>query len=113
MKLGDDRRGADAAVWRAADLGPYEGRFRSAPPVLAVEVAGRDDSEESLREKAGWYLAHGVEVVWLLFPRERRVLWITGEAERALGLADRIPEHRALPGLAPRVDLLFEQVAER
>lgn len=58
-------------------------------------------------------LEHGVEVVWLLFPRERRVVWITAEQERTLGVDDRIPEHPALPGLRPPVARLFEQVAER
>jgi hypothetical protein len=39
MKLGDDIRAADAAVWRRSDTGPSVGRLRRVPPVLAVEVA--------------------------------------------------------------------------
>lgn len=112
MKLGNDRRGADAAVWRAEDVRGYAGRFRRAPPVLAVEVAGRDDTEESLREKASWYLTHGVGLVWLLFPRERRALWLTAAEEREVLPGARMPAHTALPDLEPLLDELFEQVSE-
>src|SRR5690606_11242687 len=54
MKLGDDVRAADAAVWRRSDLGAST--VRRGPPVLAVEIAGRDDTVAMLREKATWYL---------------------------------------------------------
>jgi Uma2 family endonuclease len=64
MKLGGAVRGADAAVWRKADVGSASGGLRRAPPVLAVEVAGVDDTVELLREKAAWYLAQGTQVVW-------------------------------------------------
>src|SRR5437762_10920298 len=55
MRLGEDSRGADAAIFRRADVGPYQGGFRCVAPVLAVEVAGRYEGEAQLREKAQWY----------------------------------------------------------
>jgi hypothetical protein len=33
------------------------------PPVLAVEVTGREEGERQLRDKARWYLGAGVPVV--------------------------------------------------
>jgi Uma2 family endonuclease len=111
MHLGEDSRGADAAVWRAADLGDYHGGYRRVPPVLAVEVAGKWDAEEQLRDKARWYLEKGVDVVWLLFPKSRRVLVLTSTGEQQLGPGDRLPPHAALPALEPPVDELFAQVS--
>src|SRR5439155_7582318 len=83
MILGGETRGADVAVWRRSEVGDYVGRYRRVPPVLAVEVQGEMEDEEMLRAKARWYLAHGVVVVWLLFPAERRVLVVDAEGEQA------------------------------
>ncbi|MBX3190585.1 MAG: Uma2 family endonuclease [Labilithrix sp.] len=110
MVLGGETRAADAAVWRRDVLGGYEGKYRRVPPILSVEVQGELEDESMLRAKAGWYLAHGVEVVWLLFPAERRVLVIDAAGERALGAGDQIPARASLPDLTPRVEELFEQV---
>ncbi|MEQ9322491.1 MAG: Uma2 family endonuclease [Polyangiaceae bacterium] len=110
MKLGDEVRAADAAVWRRADLGPSTGGLRRVAPVLAAEVAGRDDTVEMLRRKAAWYLDHGVQVVWVLVPRTRTVLVLTHEGETEHGPGDSIAEHPALPELAPSVADLFQQL---
>jgi len=111
--LGGDTRGADAAVWRRSDLGAHEGTFRRVPPILAVEVKGEFEEEEALRTKARWYLAHGVEVVWLLFPRSLRVVVVGADSELSFERGQRLPEHPSLPELHPMVDELFEQIAER
>lgn len=55
MKLGEDIRAADAAIWRRDQVGPAVGRLRHAAPVLALEVAGQDEDEPVFREKARWY----------------------------------------------------------
>lgn len=111
MILGAETRGADAAVWRRDALGAYEGRYRRVPPVLAVEVQGELEDEVMLRDKAGWYLGRGVEVVWLLFPASQEIIVMTSRDDRRLGLADRLPSHPSLPGLEPFVRDLFAQVA--
>ena len=49
MILGGDARAADAAVWRRDDTEPRSGGFRRSAPVLAVEVGGRDESEDGAR----------------------------------------------------------------
>jgi Uma2 family endonuclease len=111
MHLGDDTRGADAAIWRRTHLGPLTGGFRTVPPLLAVEVAGRDERERQLREKAGWYFRAGVSIVWIVLPEEREVIVLTREAERSHRMGERVAEDRRLPGLAPAVDELFVQIS--
>jgi Uma2 family endonuclease len=110
IRLAGASRGADAAVFRRADLGAYTGGFRRVAPVLAVEVAGQDEREPHLRAKAGWYLSVGVAVVWLVLPDTREVVVMTadGEARHRTG---RLPAHAALPELAPSVDEFFVQLA--
>ncbi len=110
MVLGGDARAADAAVWRRSSLGPRTGGFRRVPPVLAAEVAGLDEDEDVLLKKCGWYLDHGVEVVWLLFPRRRDVLVVTPFARTRVSGARKLPKHASLPGLAPRAAELFRQL---
>lgn len=109
MLLEGEARGADAAVWRKADVGPHRGVFRRVPPLLAVEVAGEDEAAAELRRKAAWYLGHGVATVWLVLPHERLVLSITSEGEtRAKGRA-RLSAH-GLAGLRPTAGSLFRQL---
>jgi Uma2 family endonuclease len=112
MILGGETRGADAAVWQKHAAGPREGRYRRTPPVLAVEVQGELEDEAALLEKAQWYLSHGVEVVWLLFPSRRDVLVLTKGEQRAFAMGQRLAPQAALPGLEPAVDELFAQLSE-
>jgi Uma2 family endonuclease len=67
--FGQDVRAVDASLFRLADVGPYAGGLRRVPPVLAVEVAGKDEPPQLQLDKAAWYLRHGVQVVWVLVPR--------------------------------------------
>lgn len=110
MRLGSATRAADAAIWRRADLAGYRGGLRRIPPVLCVEVAGEDDPEATLVEKATWYRAHGVPVVWVVLPATRELLIISDEATTRLGRSDTIAAHAALPGLSPSVAELFTQL---
>ena len=110
MKLGGDVRAADVAVWRASTATPRSGRVRSVAPILAVEVSGEDEEEQVLRDKARWYLDHGVSVVWLLFPDEREVLVMSGAGEATYGLGQSLPPEPQLPSLEPRVAALFAQL---
>jgi Uma2 family endonuclease len=105
MLLGGDVRGADAAVWRAA---PAQSGFARTPPVLAVEILGKDETIDMMVDKATWYLQHGVEVVWTIDPAARRVRVTT--LNGTVDVIDRIPEHPSLPGLSPVVADLFRQI---
>jgi Uma2 family endonuclease len=110
MILGGDVRGADAAVWRRSDLQPHTGGFRRVAPVLAVEVAGQDEEEEDLRQKAQWYAEHGVAVVWLVLPAGLEVVVMTAGGVSRHGLGSRLPEIPQLAGLEPEVDSFFQQL---
>lgn len=110
--LEGDVRGADIAVWRRDVLGPIDGRYARVAPVLAVEVKGELEEEALLREKAKWYLAHGVEVVWLLLNADARVIVIDADGETTYGLLDHIPPRKSLPDLSPAVSELFRQILE-
>jgi Uma2 family endonuclease len=113
MRLRGATRGADAAIWRVADLGALHGGLPRVPPVLAVEVAGDDEAEPDLREKALWYLGSGVEVVWIILPESKEVLVIDQSGERRLHLGETLPTHPSLPDLVARVDDFFVQIASR
>jgi len=110
MMLGGDIRAADAAVWRRDQIGPSVGKLRNVPPVLAAEVAGQDEDETTLREKAQWYLRHGVEVVWLIFPETRDVLVVRRDGEARNGRGTRLAAHELLADLTPLVDGFFAQI---
>jgi len=112
MHLGDDSRAADAAIWRRTKEDAYEGGFQVRPPLLAVEVGGRDERKPQLREKAQWYLGVGVPIVWLVFPAEREVVVVTSDGERGFGAGERLPADPRLPGLAPLTDELFVQISQ-
>lgn len=110
MKLGDDVRAADVAVWRASDAGERRGRLRTAPPLLAVEIAGEDEEERVLKEKALWYLQHGVAMVWLVLPETREVVVVNTDGTQRFGTGARLPATALLPGLQPDVARFFAQL---
>lgn len=109
MILGGDARAADAAVWRRDDTEPRSGGFRRSAPVLAVEVGGRDESEDELLPKGQWYLDNGVLAVWLVLPSSREVIEVTEQAVTRLSGDDTLGVS-ALPSLALRVCELFAQL---
>ena len=110
MILGGEVRGADVAVWRIAEAGTRTGGYRRTPPLLAVEVAGIDDDEVAMREKASWYFARGVRAVWLVLPLVREVVVLTSSTERRCTGDEHLPEHDELPGLTPATSSMFAQL---
>lgn len=111
MHLGKDTRGADAAVWRRATVGAPGPGFRTVPPVLAVEVAGRDEGLGRLRRKARWYLDAGVAVVWIVLPEKREVVVLTAAGESAHREGDLLPQPADLVGLTPDPREFFRQLS--
>jgi Uma2 family endonuclease len=110
MVLDGDARGADAAVFARERIDPNDRRYARVPPVLAVEIEGREEGERELREKAAWYLDRGVLVVWVVLDGTREVLVMGADGETRVGAGARLPPHPALPGLEPEVADFFEQL---
>jgi Uma2 family endonuclease len=93
--LGGDVRGVEAAVWRREAVDPPTTGYARVPPILVIEVGGRQEGEPELRAKGKWYLDHGVAVVWAVLPQTREVLVITAGGETRHAVGDRLPPHRA------------------
>lgn len=110
--LDGEVRGADAAVWRKNALSsPPQGGFQRAVPVLAVEVAGRDQHEKDFRDKTAWYLDKGVDVVWLVLPASRAVVVLTRDGSSTRhGQGESLRQVEVLPDLAPAVARFFRQL---
>lgn len=112
IRLAGATRAADAALFRRTAVGAQKGRLRDVAPVLAVEVAGVEEPEGQLRDKAAWYLSVGVATVWLVLPDERIVEVLTPSGTTRHAMGERIAPHPALPGLTPLVDELFVQISD-
>ena len=110
MILGKDVRGAEAAVWRRDAVDPRTTGYVRVPPILVIEVAGREEGETELWKKARWYLGHGVAAVWLALPKTLEVVVVTAAGETRHATGDRLPPHPALPGLEPPVEGFFRQL---
>jgi Uma2 family endonuclease len=110
MLLEGDARGAEGAVWRREAAAPLTTKYVRVPPILAAEVAGREEGEPELRVKAAWYLARGVGVVWILLPATREVIVVSPDGEVRCGSGERLPANPALPGLEPPVERFFRQL---
>ena len=77
-------------------------------PDLAVEVKSPTDSIRTVREKAALYLAHGTQMVWLVFPETQRVEIYTADGEIAdIGVNGVIDGGQVLPGFRLEVQRLF------
>ncbi|MEM6315715.1 MAG: Uma2 family endonuclease, partial [Planctomycetota bacterium] len=72
------------------------------------EVMSKNDTAAELEQKADEYLAHGVEMVWVLNPRRRTLtVFQRGIPAFALGLADTLTGGDVLPGFSVKVADLF------
>ena len=110
VRLEEDSQSAAVAIWRREDLEAYVGRLRRVPPVLVVEVAGGDESENELREKAAWYLETGVEAVWLVLCGAREVVVVAPSGATRVAADEALPEVPGLIGLRPRVRELLHRL---
>lgn len=79
-----------------------------AMPDFAVEVKSPDDSLRQLREKAEYYLQHGTQMVWLVYPEKQLVEVFTAEAVEILTAADTIEGGDTLPGFRLAVATIFQ-----
>lgn len=107
--------GADIAFVRAERLPPpgsleRRGFLRLAPD-LVVEVASPDQYHPEMAEKARVWLAAGVRLLWLIWPRSKEVeLWRAGSdiPVATLGDSDMLDGLDVVPGFVYAVRRLFE-----
>ncbi|MEP7294476.1 MAG: Uma2 family endonuclease [Chloroflexota bacterium] len=79
-------------------------------PDLAVEVKSPSDSYRQMRDKAEFYLANRVKLVWLVYPEKRIV-----ESYRADREIEMLNEHETLEGgdVLPGFSMALSEIFKR
>lgn len=77
-------------------------------PELVAEVKTPDDSIDGLREKAKFYIASRVRLVWLVFPRQKIVeVYRPEQHTEMLTASDTLEGYDVLPGFSLPIADLF------
>jgi Uma2 family endonuclease len=88
-------RGEESAAWQVV-------------PNLAVEVISPTDLAEELLDKIDEYFNAGVELVWVVFPRHRRIYVFDSPTQvRILTDADELNGGEIVPGFRLSIATLF------
>ena len=106
----DTVRGPDVSFVSAARLPPdrIPEQFISGPPDLAVEILSPGDLWSAIEEKVADYLTGGARRVWVVDPRERRVIVrYADRPPRALTDRDILDGEDVVPGFALPLAELF------
>ena len=89
---------------RGLDL---ERRFEDAPD-LAVEIISPSETAAEIAHKVRQYLHAGVEVVWVLYPRDRTIhVFESSHKARILEAEEMLEAPTLLPGFSVRVSEFF------
>jgi Uma2 family endonuclease len=104
----------DLAFVRAEKVPPvtspdYYGQAWQLAPDLAVEVASENQYAPGMAAKAQLYLRFGTRLVWIVWPRYKRVdVWRSGdEAPEPLGVDDTLDGEDVVPGFTFPIARLF------
>jgi len=79
-------------------------------PDLCVEIQSPDDSPKEMLEKALFYLEHGARMVWLIYPKQRIVEFMTAKERLLLTEDDTISGGDVLPGFEISVKEFFRRL---
>jgi Uma2 family endonuclease len=78
------------------------------PPDVIVEVKSPDDSIREMRERAAWYIANGVKLVFLHFPRQHFIEAHRPDADVDIfTFTETVEGYDVLPGFSVLVEKLF------
>jgi Uma2 family endonuclease len=78
-------------------------------PDLVIEVASPSDSANRISEKVHEYLDAGVQLIWVVFPRQRMVqVYTPDRTSRLLYEDDVLGGGDVLPGFEMRIGDIFE-----
>ena len=106
----DTVRAPDVAFVRANRLPPADerGGFSPVVPDLAVEVVSPSDRQADVDAKIDFYLAHGVPLVWAVYPRHRTVVaHRPGQEPQTFGEGDVLTADDVVPGFRLSVAEIF------
>jgi len=104
----DTVRGPDVAFVGARRLqtGDPEGYFEG-PPDLVAEVVSPGDRAGEILEKVEGYLSSGVTLVWVVYPRQRRVAVHTPDSNATVLGTDDALDGDVVPGFRLSLADLF------
>jgi Uma2 family endonuclease len=87
----------------------FYGRAWLLAPDLAVEVASENQFAPGMETKAQLYLRFGTRLVWVIWPRYKRVdVWRPGdETPTPLGVEDALDGEGVVPGFTCQIARLF------
>lgn len=76
-------------------------------PALAIEIQSPDQGDRELSDKARYYLQHGSQMVWLVYP-DRKLVEVLTPTERWLLTVDKMLDGGAvLPEFQVQVEKIF------
>jgi Uma2 family endonuclease len=78
-------------------------------PDLAVEIKSPSDTFQSMTESARYYLANGVRMVWLIYPKQKLIEVLTVNDRQLLTIEDKLDGGTVLPGFRIAVSEIFEE----
>ena len=82
-------------------------------PNLAVEVVSPSNTAQEIDDKIKEYFETGVELVWVIYPRHRRIyVYESASQARVLGETDELDGGKVLPGFRLSIAALFDPLVK-
>jgi Uma2 family endonuclease len=108
----DIQRRPDAAFvsferWAEDRLPPHTDPWPVVPN-LAIEVVSKSNPAEDILDKLEEYFQAGVELVWIVYPRQRRIyVYESPDDVRVVKLSQELDGGKVLPGFRLPLESLF------